>query len=354
MTPREDLRPSSFDVISGAAVHSILVGRQNEMINLIEKAYTLHGGGETTNPGSYFLRFPDKPSARIIALPAAVRGDIRIDGLKWVSSYPDNLERGIPRASAVLLLNDVNTGYPLACIEGSIISAVRTAASAAVALRHVARSVGRPASIGFIGTGLIARYLYEYLCRPGERFDRVGVHDLSADYARGFAEYVTALPHPGAVRIYETAEELIRSHDLIVFATTAGRPHITDPDWLSHNPIVLHVSLRDLDPAIILSSANIVDDVDHVLKADTSIHLTEQRSGHRDFIDATLYDVIEGSFAPGPGRPVVFSPFGLGVLDLVIGEHVYRRAAATGRSTTVPDFFHDMDRHDPPRPGSVE
>jgi ornithine cyclodeaminase len=340
-----------FAVIAGDTVFDVLDERRSELIDVVEQAYVMHGSGETTNPPSYFLRFPDKPSARIIALPAAVRGDVGVDGLKWVSSYPDNVAHGIPRASAVLLLNDAVTGYPYACLEGSMISAVRTAASAAVAVRHLAGSRAPIGSVGFIGTGLIARYLYDYLAALGTAPTEVGVFDLDPGSAAGFADHVRAATPAASVGIHPSAEQLVRSSDLVVFATTAATPHVDDPSWFAHHPLVLGVSLRDLAPSVILASSNVVDDVDHVLKAQTSVHLTEQQTGHRDFIDGTLYDVITGRLDVPDDRPVVFSPFGLGVLDLVVGDLVYRHAAEAGRLHTVDNFFFDLDRHRAPRKG---
>jgi ornithine cyclodeaminase len=95
----------------------------------------------------------------------------------------------------------------------------------------------------------------------------------------------------------------------------------------------------------VLASSNVVDDVEHCLKADTSLHLTEQRLGHRDFIAGTLDDVLAGRLRPPAGRPVVFSPFGLGVLDLAVGKHVYDTVLAAGELAVVDDFFHEMRRY---------
>jgi ornithine cyclodeaminase len=96
---------------------------------------------------------------------------------------------------------------------------------------------------------------------------------------------------------------------------------------------------------VILASANIVDDIEHCLKADTSPHLAEQLTGSRDFLDGTLYDVLTGALRPAADRPLVFSPFGLGVLDLALGQHVYRCAAESGELQVVEDFFHDLRRY---------
>lgn len=335
----------SFAVISGAQVHGALQGREEEVTRIVERAYRLHGEGATINPDSYFLRFPDRPSSRIIALPASVKGEVDAHGIKWISSFPENVAAGIPRASAVLILNDTETGYPFACLESSIISATRTAASAALAAVELSRSRGdRPVRAGFVGTGFIARYIHTYLRGNGFVFDEVGVHDLSAEYAQGFAGY---LERAGERRItvHETAESLIHESGLVVFATVAGEPHVTDPAWFGHNPLVLHVSLRDLSPEVILASYNVVDDVEHCLKANTSPHLAEQRVGGRDFVAGTLYDVLTGTIVPPADRPVVFSPFGLGVLDLAVARHVYDQVAASDDLLTVPDFFYETKRY---------
>jgi len=333
-----------FAVIPGRQVHQVLSGNEKRVVEIVEAAYRVHGGGDTVNPPSYFLRFPDRPTSRIIALPASIGGEVGVDGLKWISSFPENVQRGVPRASAVLILNDHDTGYPLACMEASIISAARTAASAALAADVLTRGRNRPRRIGFFGVGLIARYIHTYLAGTGWDFDEIGVHDLSAEHAEGFQGYLERSGTGTQITIRETAEDLIRNSDFVVFATVAGQPHVSDVDWFTHNPLVLHVSLRDLSPEIILASTNIVDDVDHCLKADTSPHLAEQRTGNRDFLDGTLFDVLNGLELP-TDKPLVFSPFGLGVLDLAVGKHVLDELAAAGELATVPDFFHELSRY---------
>jgi N-[(2S)-2-amino-2-carboxyethyl]-L-glutamate dehydrogenase len=342
--PTESVVPE-FAVISGSQVQEALQGREHEILQLVEDTYRLHGAGDSVNPPSYFLRFPDRPSSRIIALPASIGGPVRVDGLKWVSSFPDNVAAGIPRASAVLILNDHDTGYPFACVESSIISATRTAASAALAADWLSRDRQRPTRVGFVGLGLIARYIHTYLVGTGWTFDEIGLHDLSADSTAGFRGYLERSGGPARITVHDDAEALIRSSDLVVFATVAGSPHITDVSWFDHNPVVLHVSLRDLAPEILLGSTNIVDDVEHCLKADTSPHLAEQLTGGRDFLHGTLNDVMTGRVSVPPDRPVVFSPFGLGVLDLAVGKFVYDQIAHTSRLHVVDDFFTDLRRH---------
>ncbi|GAA1318388.1 hypothetical protein GCM10009647_048940 [Streptomyces sanglieri] len=192
---------------------------------------------------------------------------------------------------------------------------------------------------------MIARYIHTFLAGTGWSFDEIGVHDLSVESAAGFRCYLEQSDTVGRITVHDSAEQLIRNSDLVVFATVAGQPHVNDLSWFAHNPLVLHVSLRDLAPEILLASTNIVDDVEHCLKADTSPHLAEQLTGNRDFLHGTLDDVMAGRVRVPADRPVVFSPFGLGVLDLAVGKYVYTEVARSGELHVVDDFFHEMSRY---------
>ena len=80
----------AFHVVGGGAVATILADRQRDLVDLVANAYAAHGAGLTQNPDSYFLRFPDRENARIIALPSRLRFGQDTAGIKWISSFPDN------------------------------------------------------------------------------------------------------------------------------------------------------------------------------------------------------------------------------------------------------------------------
>ncbi|MDE9365081.1 2,3-diaminopropionate biosynthesis protein SbnB [Luteipulveratus sp. YIM 133132] len=334
----------AFTVISGEQVSATLAGREKVVLDVVRETYLTHERGLTVNPPSYFLRFEDRPANRIIALPASVAGEQAVDGIKWISSVPANIERGIPRASAVVILNDPTTGYPYACLEASIISAARTAASAALGAQVLGASRPRARRLGIVGGGLIARYVHHYLQAAGGAYDEIGIHDLSAAHAGAFADYLRGASDGAAVTVHDTAEGLVRASDLVVLATVAPEPYLLDPQAFSHHPVVLNVSLRDLGTEVIRSAVNVVDDVEHCLKANTSVHLMEQELGHRDFLAGTLAQVIEGEVQIPADRTVVLSPFGLGVLDLALARYIHDELGSSGALEPVPGFFHEMSR----------
>src|SRR5207248_6922529 len=142
-----------LSVINGKTVFDIVHAHRAECIGIVREAYLAHDHGQSVNPDSYFLRFPGKPDCRIIALPAYLGQNFDVAGLKWIASFPANVQRGFPRASAVLVLNNYDTGYPFAILEGSIISAARTAASAILAAQWLNGQSHRAHSLGIVGAG---------------------------------------------------------------------------------------------------------------------------------------------------------------------------------------------------------
>ncbi|HET6858823.1 MAG TPA: 2,3-diaminopropionate biosynthesis protein SbnB [Streptomyces sp.] len=328
-----------FGIVTGAHVAELLDGQERQVIELVREAYLTHHDGDSVNPDSHFLRFPQKPDARIIALPAYLGGKVGLAGLKWISSFPQNVRAGQQRASAVLILNDFETGYPLALLESAAISAARTAASAALAAVTLAGAA--PRSVGVVGAGLIARTVCRYLAAAGIDLAEVRCHDLDEHSADRLASHLTDA-HGSRATTGPLADAL--GCDLVLLATTAPAPYIGEPHALRPGQLVLNISLRDLAPQLLLTANNVLDDLDHCLKADTSPHLTEQLTGNRDFVTGTLAGVLRGEVALDTRRPTVFSPFGLGVLDLAVGDHVYRAAASRGRLLSVPGFLGDTAR----------
>lgn len=330
-----------FHVIAGPVVKDVLDASVGMLVERVEQAYLSHYDGQTVNPDSYFLRFPKEPDNRIIALPAAIDGASPVAGIKWISSFPGNIRQGIPRASAVIVLNDRATGYPIACMEGAQISALRTAASAVLGAYWLNGKRRHAATIGFVGAGVIARNIARMFRADRWQFDHAIVHDFDDQSASALQAHLGQLDIPD-VRCGALAPAL--EADIVVFATTAATPYVVPPMGFKPGQVILNISLRDIAPELILEAENICDDVDHCLKANTSPHLAEQRSGNRSFINGTLAGVIRGDVVLDRNKPMIFSPFGLGVLDLDLAQFVLGRALATRRTLTIDSFFAEERR----------
>src|SRR5881296_1141083 len=223
-----------LSIINGKTVSDIVRANRAACIDAVEHAYLAHARGQAINPHSYFLRFPEKPDCRIIALPAFVGDGFAVAGLKWIASYPGNVQRGFPRASAVLVLNSYETGYPFAILESSIISAARTAASAALAAYWLNGRSRRAQSLGIVGTGFIARYVYDFLVDTGWAIEEVRLYDRSPVESEKFRNTVCRLEQHRRVTVVPDVAQLVTACDLILFTTVASTPHITGRHELCH------------------------------------------------------------------------------------------------------------------------
>jgi ornithine cyclodeaminase len=333
------MRENDIVILNGSEVLSLLEGRETEIVAAVGQAYEAHAKGESMLPHSMFLRFPDEERNRIIALPAYLGGDFSVAGIKWIASFPGNLDRGMERASAVVILNSTQTGRTRAIIEGSAISAKRTAASAALAARHL--HDGEAAQVGVIGCGLIGFETVRFILATLDAVESLLVFDKSVERAEQFREKCRELSDRVEIRLAPDADTVLKTCPLTALTTTAATPHIQDLSNVPPRATILHISLRDLTPEVILSCDNVADDIDHVTRAQTSIHLAEQLTGNRDFVRCTLGDILLGraSARSETHETTVFSPFGLGILDLAVAHFLFEQALQQGLGTVIESFF---------------
>lgn len=334
------MHENSFLVLTGADVQSVLAGQESKLIEIVRGAYETHSRGETSLPHSTFLRFPNDQANRIIALPAYLPGELGGAGVKWVSSFPGNIDRGLARASALLILNSMTTGRPTVIMEGSIISAKRTAASAALAAGALHRHTAVE-SVGLIGCGVINFEIQRFLLAQFPSISKLYVHDLRPERAAEFKRVCLEHFQGVDVEIVRDVQVLLRAAPLISLATTAAKPYIRDLSGVPAGATILNISLRDLAPEVILTCDNVVDDVDHVCREQTSIHLAEQLSGTRAFVRCVLGEVTSRKAVARRDDEsiVVFSPFGLGILDVAVGAFVSRRALDQRKGIDIDSFF---------------
>jgi ornithine cyclodeaminase len=335
-------------ILDGDEIASLLAGLEIELIETVRMAYESHTAGHSSLPHSVFLPFPNDTRNRIIALPAYLGGAVDVAGLKWVSSFPNNLARGIDRASAVIILNSMETGRPEAILEGSLISAKRTAASAALAAKCLYDGPAEP-DIGVIGCGFINYEVIRFLTVIYPQVREIFVYDIDPARAEHFKARCNEKFNGLKVKIASEINAVFEECSLISFGTTSTTPYVGAESRFRNRAVILHISLRDLSPEIVLASDNVVDDPDHVCRAQTSIHLAEQLVGNRDFIRCSLGEILRRTTERrGDGDGItIFSPFGLGILDMAVGNMVRTMGLREGRGVLIKSFIPDSWTNSP-------
>ncbi len=307
-------------------------------IAIVEEALRLHAKGEAIAPKKSSILWSDDLDSderlgRVMAMPAYVGGDLDVVGMKWIPSIPDNAARGLPRGIGVVLLSDRQTGLPIAILDGTVVSAMRTGAIGGI----VARALANPGSsvATLLGAGVQGRTQLMALERT-LALEEVRVHDVVAGRAAAFCERerregfrLTPVDDPA---------EACAGSAVVVAATMADEPFMP-PDWL--DPGSVFISISSLDPTIELIAACDVWVTD----------VWEHETGHhsRPFARAlaagvvTREQVIElGQLLVGsvPGRTaatqrVMVSPVGLGIEDVAEAWRVVRRAQELGLGTPL-------------------
>ena len=244
---------------------------------------------------------------------------------------PQNPARGLPRGIGVILLSDPETGLPVAFLDGTVVSAMRTGAVSGVAARALARDGARV--LGLLGAGVQARTQLMALERTLPALEEIRIYDPAAGKAD---ELATARSDGPSRRAVASAEEAVRGADVLVPATMAAEPFVPAA-WLGPGTLVLSVSSLDLAVDVIEAADLVVaDDVDHETGHASRPLARAEAAGvlDREAV-VTLGAILAGDH---PGRTseddlVVVSPVGMGIEDVAWATHVFRRAEELGLGT---------------------
>ncbi len=326
-------------LLSGNEIAELFRGQEKVLMETVGTAYKVNEDGDSSGPNSAFLRFPGNKVDRIIPKIAFLGGPFQSAGIKWIASFPANLSKGLERASATIILNSIETGLPLAVMEGSVISACRTAASAALAATTLLSE--QPAkAVGIFGCGVINFETLRFLLAARPEIESIELYDLSAERAAMFKEKCAQIVDGRSVKVVNKGEELFASSNVVAIATSSVEPHLDSIGGASNESVILHTSLRDFLPHAVRMADNVVDDIEHACSNGTSLDLTAREHGNHDFVRTTIGAILKGDQPPRiQGRPVMFSPFGLGILDIAVAHLTLSLALKKQKGRLVENFL---------------
>lgn len=310
----EHIRQSSFD--------------WKETVDVIERAVQCIGSEDYAQPVKPYLRYKDR-SNRIIAMPAYLGGAFNMAGIKWIASFPGNLQKGLPRAHSTVILNDADTGAPRAIINTPTLSAIRTASVSGVLIRQFLELERLPAyTVGIIGFGPIGRHHLQ-MCSTllGDKLAAVYLYDLNGVDT----SFIPAALSDKTV-IADSWEEVYAQADIFITCTVSSSPYIDQQP--KAGSLHLNVSLRDYTPAACawFRDAIIVDDWDEVCRESTDIERFHQLEGLQKEETRSITDVVCRSGLSGYAKdqPILFNPMGMAVFDIAMATYFLSSLCSAG------------------------
>lgn len=299
-----------------------------ECIDLIEQTMKSVSAGLTDQPLRSIMPLGDGKAMGI--MPGAMR-EPPIHGIKLISLYPDNPGRGLSSHQGLMIIFDTSNGTPVACLDASHLTALRTAAASAAATRALARPDAKVLAI--LGTGEQAdQHLTTQMAVRD--FCEVRVWTRTLDHARAFAE--RHRHEAPAIAAFPTAREAVAGADVIVTVTASSKP-VLEGEWLSPGQ---HVNLvgasvatsREIDDAGVAAGRYFVDTRSGAA-AQAGEYLDAIRSGAiteahlLGEIGEVYAGTIEGRTAPD--QITIYKSLGTAAQDLATGHAVWRRLTGT-------------------------
>src|SRR5213596_3203478 len=285
--------------------------RMTELIPAMEKALIDFSAGRVTQPVRSIISI-DPPGGFLGLMPALTPDGL---GLKAVTFYPSNAERGIPTHMATIFLVDPQTGTPLAIMDGRLITEMRTAAVSAAATKLLASPEAK--ALAILGSGVQARSHVEAL-RLVRSFEKIRVWSPTREHAERFAREVGGTA--------ASAEEAVRGADVIVTVTSSTTP-VLKGAWLKRGCHVNAIGAcrpdwRELDYQA-MSNVIFVDSREGALKESGDVILSGAK------VYAELGEALAGKVPSRANETTVFKSLGMAVEDIAAALLVYQSATAT-------------------------
>lgn len=300
------------------------------IIELLASAFFEKGKGQVEMPPKPGIH--PQPDAFIHAMPAYIPG-LRSAGIKWVGGYPENKQHGLPYISGLLILNDVETGFPYAVMDCTWITAYRTAAASALAARYLARPDSQV--VGILACGVQGRTNLEALAALFD-IQRVYAYDIDQDVQQ---RYVDEMAHKFDLEVIgvNQPEEAVVDSDLVV---TSGpilkhpTPTITK-GWLRPGAFASAVDFDSYwEPAALA-------ELDKLCTDDLAQFHYYQSLGYFQDTPQPYADLGEILVGAQPGRErdserTMAMNLGLALDDMAVAPEIYRRAEQRGIGTRLP------------------
>ncbi len=282
--------------------------RMADLIPAMEKALIDFSAGKVTQPVRSVITV-DPPGGFFGMMPALTPDGL---GIKIVTFYPTNTERGIPTHMATIFLVDPETGAPLAVMDGRLVTEMRTAAVSATATKLLAAPDAKVLAI--LGSGVQARSHVEAL-RLVRNFEEIRVWSRTPEHAERFAKEIGAKVMP--------TEDAVRGADVVVTATNS-KTAVLKGSWLKPGCHVNAVGAcrpdwRELDDAA-MANVVFVDSHEAAMKESGDVILSGAK------IYAELGEALAGKIPPRANETTVFKSLGMAVEDIAAALLVYESA----------------------------
>ncbi|MCK4490715.1 MAG: hypothetical protein KAU23_10665 [Anaerolineales bacterium] len=323
------MNENTFLYLSRKDVEGVNMG-MTDIINALEDMFKEKGEGRVEMPPKPGIH--TRKDAFIHAMPAYIP-KLQSAGMKWVSGYPDNQKMNLPYISGLLILNDPDNGFPIAVMDATWITAMRTGAATAVAAKYLARPDS--SSVGIIACGVQGRSNLEALSSLFE-INKVKAFDISPQAAELFAIEMEEVIK-GEIEIVNDPRDAVVGLDLVV---TSG-PILRNPDpvveagWLSEGSFA---SLVDFDSYF---KADALREADKLATDDKNQMLSYREHGYFKDTPQPYADLGEIAAGKKPGREnsserTICINLGLALADMATAIVIYKKAREKGLGIQLP------------------